>query len=179
MNLLDILIFIAILYFCYRGVRNGLVWELLGIASIIVAVFLTFHYMDAAAGYIRPYINGDPNYLPFIAGAIIFLGTLLVLQIIALFMKRFLEIIRFNTVNRILGLFFGLLKGGIIVSALLLLLAGFNQPSIQARENSVSYSYVIYLAPWAYDFVANQNFSRTIQVTLSKYNPIKNFPITE
>jgi membrane protein required for colicin V production len=79
MNLLDILIFIVILYFCYRGVRNGLVGELLGIAGIIAAVFLTFHYMDAVAGFIHQYVHGDPNYLPFIAGAIIFLGTLLVL----------------------------------------------------------------------------------------------------
>ncbi|MBN2732966.1 MAG: CvpA family protein [Balneolaceae bacterium] len=179
MNLLDFLIFIPILYFCYRGVRNGLIGEVLGIAGIILAVFLTFHYMDEVADYIRPLIEGNPSYLPFVAGAIIFFGTVIVIQLIAYILRRFLEVVRLNIVNRILGFFFGLLKGGIIVSAILLLLAGFNQPSQESREKSVSYSYVIYLAPWAYNAVATENFSRTIQNTLNKYNPIENFPITE
>lgn len=179
MNLLDFIIFIPILYFCYRGVRNGLVGELLGIAGIILGVYLTFHYMDEGADIIRPLIEGDPNYLPFVAAAIIFFGTLIILQVLALLLRRFLELIKLNAINRILGFFFGLFKGGIIVSAILLLLAGFNQPSQQAREDSVSYSYVIYMAPWAYNAVATENFSRTIQNTLNKYNPIENFPITE
>lgn len=179
MNLLDFLIFIPILYFCYRGVRNGLIGEVLGIAGIILAVFLTFHYMNEVADYIRPLIEGNPSYLPFVAGAIIFFGTVIVIQLIAYILRRFLEVVRLNIVNRILGFFFGLLKGGIIVSAILLLLAGFNQPSQESREKSVSYSYVIYLAPWAYNAVATENFSRTIQNTLNKYNPIENFPITE
>lgn len=179
MNLLDFLIFIPILYFCYRGVRNGLVGEVFGIAGIILGVYLTFHYMDEVAGHIRPLFEGDPNYLPFIAGALIFFGTMIVVQVIAVLMRRFLEMVRLNIINRILGFFFGLLKGGIIVSAILLLLAGFNFPSQQSREDSVSYSYVIYLAPWAYNAVATQNFSRTIQETLNNYTPIENFPITE
>lgn len=179
MNLLDFLIFIPILYFCYRGIQNGLVGELLGIAGIILGVYLTFHYMDEGADVIRPLIEGDPSYLPFVAAAIIFFGTLLILQILALLLHRFLELIKLNAINRILGFFFGLFKGGIIVSALLLLMAGFNQPSQQAREKSASYSYVIYLAPWAYNAVATENFSRTIQNTLNNYNPIENFPITE
>ena len=179
MNLLDFLIFIPILLFCFRGARNGFVGEVLGIGGIIIGVFLTFHYMDEGAEIIRPLFEGDPNYLPFVAGAIIFFGTLIIIQIIAFAIRRFLQLIRLNIVNRILGFFFGMLKGGIIISAILLILAGFNQPSQQSREDSVSYSYVIYLAPWAYNAVATENFSRTIQQTLNKYTPIENFPITD
>jgi membrane protein required for colicin V production len=179
MNLLDFLIFIPVLYFCYRGMRNGLIGEVLGIAGIILAVFLTFHYMNEVAETIRPLFEGDPNYLPFVAGAIIFFGTLVIIQVIALLIGRFLKAVKLNIINRILGFLFGLLKGGIIVSAILLLLAGFNQPSQESRKESISYSYVIYLAPWAYNTVATENFSRTIQNTLNKYTPIENFPITE
>ena len=179
MNLLDFLIFIPILYFCYRGARNGLIGEFFAMAGIILAVFLTFHYMNEVAAQIRPLFEGDPNYLPFVAGAIIFFGTLIVIQFIAYLARRFLEMIKLNAINRILGFFFGMLKGGIIVSAILLILAGFNQPSQQSREDSVTYSYIIYLAPWAYNAVATENFSRTIQNTLNEYTPIENFPITE
>jgi membrane protein required for colicin V production len=177
MNILDLLILIPILYFCYRGVRNGFIGEVLGIAAIILAIFLTFHFMDGLAGLISTFIHGNPNYLPFVAGAIIFLGTLILLQILALWIMRFLKFIRLNTLNRTLGFFFGLFKGAIIVSAVLILLAGFNQPSQRARNHSVSYSYIIYLAPWAYNTISGKNFSATIHNTLQKYTPIKNFPI--
>ncbi len=179
MNLLDFSIFIPILYFCYRGARNGLIGEVFGIAGIILAVFLTFHYMNEGADLIRPLFEGDPNYLPFAAGALIFFGTLIAIQLVVFLISRFLEVVKLNIVNSVLGFFFGLLKGGIIVSAILLLLAGFNQPSQQSRDDSLSYSYVIYMAPWAYNAVATENFSRTIQNTLNKYNPIENFPITD
>jgi membrane protein required for colicin V production len=177
MNLLDFCILIPILYFCYRGIRIGFIGEILGIGGIILAVFLTFRYMDNAAGIISSFTGSEPNYLPFVAGAIIFIGTLIVLQIIAFLLKRFLQLIRLNTINRILGLFFGLLKGGIIVSAILILLAGFNQPSKQVRDQSLSYSYIIYLAPWAYNLFPNNDFSHMVEHDFKKYSPIKNFPV--
>lgn len=179
MNLLDFLILIPILYFCYRGVRNGLLGEILSIAGIILAVFLTFYYMDEAAEYISFLFDKDASYIPFVAGAGIFIGTLIVVQLVDYFCRSFLEKIHLHAVNRVLGFFFGLLKGGIIVSVILLILAGFNIPSTQSRQDSVSYSYVIYLAPWAYNAVATENFSRTIEETLNTYSPVKNFPFTK
>lgn len=177
MNLLDFLIFIPILFFCYRGIKNGLIGEVLGIVGIILAVFFTFQYMDEVAEWIRPLFEADADYVIFVAGAIIFFFTLIVVQIIEFLIVKVLAAIKLHTVNRILGAFFGLIKGGIIISAILLLLAGFNIPSQQAREDSASYSYVIYLAPWAYNTIATENFTRTIQNTFNKYEPVINFPI--
>lgn len=179
MNLLDILILIPILYFCYRGVRNGIVGEILGLIGIFLAVFLTFRYMDQLAGLFASFLQGNPEYLPFAAAAVIFIGTLIVIQIIASLLRGLFKIARLNALNKILGLFFGLFKGGIIISVLLILLAGFHQPPKQMRKNSVSYSYVIYLAPWAYNTISGTKFSDTIEQTFQKYNPIKNFPIKQ
>jgi membrane protein required for colicin V production len=179
MNVLDLCILIPILYFCYRGVRNGLIGEVLGIIGIILAVFLTFRFMNPLADFIASFIHKNPDYLPFVAGAIIFICTLIVLQIVALLLKSILKFVRLNAINSILGFFFGLFKGGIIISVLLILLAGFHQPPKQMRENSVSYSYIIYLAPWAYNTISGTTFSRTIEHAFKKYTPIKNFPIKQ
>ncbi len=177
MNLLDFLIFIPILYFCYRGIKNGLIGEILGIIGLILAVYLTFQYMDVVADWIQPLFDEDATYVVFVAGTIIFFCTLIVVQIIDFLSAKFLVTIRLHTINRILGAFFGLIKGGVIISAILLLLAGFNIPSENAREESATYSYVIYLAPWVYNAVATENFTRTIQNTFNKYEPVINFPI--
>ena len=181
MNLLDLLILLPLLYFGYKGFVNGLIHEVLSIVGIILAVFLTFEYMDAMNSLIGPMFDGNDSYIPFISGAILFVGTIGAVQLIAHLSKKLLEAIKLNFINRLAGTAFGVLKSGIIVSALLLLLAGFNLPSEQARQESMTYSTIVYLAPLAYDGVATvypgaENFSDTIRNTLEEYNPINNFP---
>ncbi len=181
MNLLDFIILIPICYFCYRGFVNGLIKEVLSIVGIILAVFLAFQYMEPVGSLISPLFPEKAGYIPFLSGALIFIGTVALVQLGAFLMKKFLETIKLNFVNRLGGLAFGFLKSGILISAILLILAGFNLPSREAREQSLTYSYIIYLAPWTYDAVASvypgaEYFTETIQNTLEEYNPVDNFP---
>ncbi|MFH5832087.1 CvpA family protein [Halalkalibaculum sp. DA3122] len=181
MNLLDLIILLPLLYFAYRGFVNGLIKEVLSIAGIVLAVFLTFEYMDTLNKLIGPFFGGDESYIPFISGAILFIGTIVVVQVIAHLSRKMLEAVNLNFINRISGMAFGVLKSGIVISAILLILAGFNQPSEEVRNESVTYSNIVYLAPLAYDLVASawpgaENFSDTIHKTLDEYNPIQNFP---
>lgn len=181
MNLLDFLILIPICFFCYRGFVNGIIQEVLSIVGIVLAVFLTFQYMDAVGSLIRPLFSENAGYIPFVSGALIFIGTIATVQLIAFLTKKFLETVKLNFVNRLAGLGFGFLKSGIVISALLLLLAGFNLPSKQARDESLAYPYIIYLAPYTYDTVAliypgAEYFTETVEKTLDQYNPIENFP---
>lgn len=181
MTLLDFIIAIPILYFSYRGFVNGIIKEVLSIIGIILAVFLTFEYMDETSAVVRPFFNDEATVIPFIAGTILFVGTVVAVELIAYLTKKFLEAVKLNFINRLSGGAFGFLKSGILVSAVLLILAGFNLPSDEAREESALYSTIIYLAPLAYDAVATiypgaENFSETIRETLDQYNPITNFP---
>lgn len=184
MNLLDFLIILPILYFCYRGFVNGLIKEVLSIVGIILAVFLTFNYMDELGAAIRPMFEESESYIPFISGAVIFIGTVALVNLVAFLSKKFLETIKLNFINRLAGVGFGFLKSGIIISALLLILAGFDLPSQEARSESATYPYIIYLAPWTYNAVAviypgAEDFTETVQKTLDQYNPIENFPFAE
>lgn len=184
MNLLDFLILIPICYFCYRGFVNGIVTEVLNIIGIILAVFLTFQYMDTLAYFMRPLFNENAGYIPFVSATLIFIGTVSAVQLVDFLAKKILAIIKLNFINRLSGLTFGFLKSGIVVSAILLILAGFNLPSQQSRSNSVTYSYIIYLAPWAYDAVAfvypgAEYFTETVNKTLDQYDPVENFPLSD
>ena len=184
MNLLDFLILLPIAYFSYRGFVNGIIKEVLSIVGIILAVFFTFQYMEPVGAVISPLFEAKASFVPFLSGLIIFISTLAAVHFVAYLSKKFLETIKLNFVNRISGAAFGFLKSGIVVSAILLILAGFNQPSDEAREESATYSYIIYLAPWAYDSVATvypgaEDFTATVRKALEQYNPIENFPIQE
>jgi membrane protein required for colicin V production len=184
MNLIDFLILLPITFFAYRGFVNGIIKEVFSIIGIILGVFLTFQYMDSVSAAIKPLFEEGASFVPFISAIIIFVGTLSIVHLAAFLGKKFLETIKLNFVNRVAGGAFGFLKSGIVISAILLILAGFNLPSEEARKNSATYSYIIYLAPWAYDSVAAvypgaDDFTTTIQQTLEQYNPIENFPFLE
>jgi membrane protein required for colicin V production len=184
MNLIDFLILIPIVYFAYRGFANGLIKEVLSIVGIILGVFLTFQYMEPVGAAINPLFEEGASFVPFISAIVIFVGTLSLVHFAAFLSKKFLETIKLNFVNRIAGAAFGFLKSGIVISAILLILAGFSFPSEETRQNSATYSYIIYLAPWAYDTVAAvypgaEDFTTTIQETFEQYNPIENFPFLE
>ncbi len=181
MPILDLIIAIPILYFAYKGAMNGLVKEVLNIVGIILAIFLTFNYLDAFTGLIEPIFEEGASYVPFLSGAILFIGTLGVVALIAYATKEFLKAVKLGAVNRALGAAFGALKSGMVVSAFLLLLAGFNVPKEEARNESYLYPAVIYLAPYAYNAVAviypgAENYTETLKANIGDYNPLENIP---
>lgn len=181
MLILDLIIAIPILYFGYKGAVNGLVKEVLNIVAIVLAIFLTFNYLDVFTGLLAPLFEEGSSILPFVSGALLFIGTLGIVALIAYGTKEFLKVIKLSTVNRILGGLFGALKSAMIVSAILLLLAGFNFPDEKARNDSYLYPLVIFVAPATYNTVAviypgAENFTETLHENLGSYNPIDNLP---
>jgi len=182
MEILDLIIAVPLLYFAYKGAVNGLIKEVLNIVGITLAIFLTFKYMDALSVLIEPFFEDEAAaYIPFLSAALLFIGTLCVVGLIAYLTKELLKAVKLSAVNRTLGALFGILKSGMIVSTILLLLAGFNIPKEEVRDNSILYPYIIYLGPWTYEAVAfiypgAEGYTETIQENLSKYNPVNNLP---
>lgn len=182
MAIIDLIIAVPILYFAYKGAMNGLVKEILNIVGLALGIFLTFKYMDALSVILEPFFDDKTAaYIPFLSAAILFLGTLGIIALIGYLTKELLKAVKLSAINRILGATFGIIKSGMIVSTILLLLAGFNIPKEESRDQSLLYPYVIHIGPWAYDTVAiiypgAEDFSENLKENLSKYNPVENVP---
>lgn len=182
MNFLDWIIVLPLLYFAFTGFKNGLVKEVFSIAGIVVGVFLAFNYMEPFGMILQPLIGKELVSMPLVAGSLIFLMILLITHLTAFLIKKFLEKIYFNIPNRVLGMAFGALKSGLIISTILIIMAGFDLPSKEVRDRSVTYPVVLSLAPVAYDLIATvypgaDNFTDTIQKSLDEYNPLKQSPV--
>ncbi|HKL14953.1 MAG TPA: CvpA family protein [Balneolaceae bacterium] len=183
MNILDALILLPIGYFAYKGFMAGLIQEVLSIAGIILGVFVTFAYMKPFSEIIEPYFN-SPDTAAIVAGLILFIGTIAIVQTVGYLIRKFLEAIKLNFINRIAGLCFGALKSAIVVSGFLWLFAGLNLPSDETRDGSISYPYVIQLAPITFNMVSTvvpniDGFIETIKETIEEDNPIRNNPFFE
>ncbi|MGF1669381.1 MAG: CvpA family protein [Balneolaceae bacterium] len=184
MNYLDILLLIPIGYFAYKGFMTGLIRELFGIIGVILAVFLTFELMDAMISILRYLWFKPGNYLPVLAGLIIFFGTIGFTHFLANLLHQMVEIVSLNFINQISGSVFGALKTGIVLSALLLLLSGFNFPDEEIRNESTVYYHIIFIAPAVYDIVATvypgaEDFLTIIEKNIDQTSPLKNLPIFE
>lgn len=181
MSILDIIIGLPILYFGYKGAVNGFVKEVLNIVAIILAVFLTINYMDAFGDVIAPLFENNPSYIPFASGVILFLGTLIFVALVAYLAKKFIEAVKLGAINRAFGALFGALKISMLISAILILLAGFNFPAEKVKQESILYSYVFSIGPWVHNSVAlfypgAESYTETIKAIIEKYNPIEKLP---
>ncbi|MFU8811450.1 MAG: CvpA family protein [Balneolaceae bacterium] len=181
MNLLDVAILFPIGYFAYRGFANGLIHEVLGIVGIVLAVYLTFEYMKPVSALFGAVFE-NPDHATMAAGLILFIGVIAIVQGVAHAMKKGLQIIKLNSINRIAGLCFGGLKAAVVVSALLLLLTGLNLPGKETRDRSVTYPIVLQAAPAAFNVLAiavpgSESFVETVAEAIDENNPLRTLPL--
>lgn len=183
MNILDFLILLPIGYFAYKGFLAGFIQEVLSIVGIILGIFITFLYMKPVSAAFETFFN-SPDTAAIVAGLTLFVGTIAIVQTVGYLIRKFLEVIKLNIINRLAGLCFGALKSAIVVSGFLWLFAGLDMPADETRSNSLCYPYVIPLAPATFNMVSSvfpniEGFIETIEETIQEDNPIRNNPFFE
>lgn len=181
MYLLDIIILTPLLLFAIRGFMSGFIKQFFGIVGIILAVYVTFSYMGAVSHLFTPWIEQRDTAV-LTAAILLFIFTLILINLLSGWMDSLLSFIRLNFINRFAGFLFGLMYASVIISVLLLILAGFDIPSEEMRSQSYSYPLVIQTAPIVYDTVASfwpeaRTFIETIEQSIMDNNTLRNLPL--
>ncbi|QDT39140.1 CvpA family protein [Stratiformator vulcanicus] len=102
------LVILGLLAFCtIRGMRRGFVWQLAGIAGLVLA----FLFAETLSPVIAPIIGVEPPLNRWIAMFIIYIGASFVSFAIARSMHSALEKAKFVEFDRHLGGIFGFVKG--------------------------------------------------------------------
>lgn len=184
MNYLDLLLLLPIGFFAYEGFKNGIVREVFGIIGVVLAVFLTFLLMEDMTSILRYFWFTPADYLPILAGLILFFGAIIFTRFLANLIHKMLEVVSLNFINKILGSAFGALKTAIVFSAVLLLLAGFNLPNEETRNESKVYNHIIFIAPAVYNTIVSvypgtEDFITVIEKNINQNNPLKSLPVFE
>ncbi|NCP84625.1 MAG: CvpA family protein [Bacteroidetes bacterium] len=177
METLDIIILLPLAYFGFKGYQSGLIKEVLGILGLILAVFLTINYLDQFSSYAKNLLNLQDDFNPFIFGIMLFVTVMVVVNLITYIASKLIDVTKLTFVDKLLGLAFGLLKAGLLISALLILISGFGYPSDETKKASISYDYLIKVAPTTYNAIAlvypgAEDFSKTIKKTINENNPL-------
>jgi membrane protein required for colicin V production len=120
-NWVDLLIIGIIALSVITGLFRGFVKELIAIGVWILAIWFAIHYSSLVTPYIRPYVS-DTRISNVIAFVIVVLGTLILGGLANAIVGMLLKSTGLSSVDRILGMGFGFIRGVFIVSLIMLVL---------------------------------------------------------
>ena len=155
MNSLDIIILIIILIPALLSFRKGLIKSLVSLIAVILGIYLATKFHSGFEVVLKKFIS-DEKWL----GIISFSSIVVLIYGIGIFIARKISKLNFitRTVDKAGGLAFGLFKGLLIASILLLISNVTGLVSEKDKKSSMTYGYVSYFAPGVYDFFKNNVF---------------------
>ncbi len=118
MSYFDIIVGILLILAGLKGLKNGLIKELAGLTALILGIILAVQFSGAMAGFLSGLFHS--THMPVIAFLVTFVLVVVVVHLIAQLLHTLINAVALGVFNRILGLVFGILKAGFIISILLL-----------------------------------------------------------
>jgi len=141
MNPFDIVIVTIIGYCLIRGIFRGIIKELSSIIGVLGGFYAAYTYYMDVAKLLSRWISYTP-FLNILSFMIIFCGIFLIISILGVLVKYMLRIAFLGLVDRICGAGFGIVKGGLIVSVLLIMLTAFLPKGSPVIKDSLLSPYV-------------------------------------
>lgn len=113
-NPLDIVLIVIIAAAAIRCAFKGFIAEFMSFAAIILGVVAAVFFSKAGAILIDTYV-GFSNWNQIVAFLVIFILVYLLMKLLEGILYRILDKIHLERLDRVLGLFLGLVEGGLAV----------------------------------------------------------------
>ncbi len=136
MNTFDIVIIIIFGFCMIRGFFRGLIKELSSIIGVLGGFYAAYTYYMQVAIPLSGWIQND-SYRNILSFLIIFCAVFLIISILGVIIKYILNIAFLGWADRICGTGFGLIKGVLIVSVLLIAFTTFLPKGAPVIKNSL------------------------------------------
>lgn len=153
MGWIDLAVLILLAVAVFIGFRKGLVQEIVGIAALVAAFVAAVLFNRPAANLLRGVVPAIPEQIaPTVGFIIVFLAVFLAITIAGWLMSKLIKATPLDLADKLGGMAVGLLKGALIISVLLLLLAMVPLPKdVSARmDRSAVIRSMRKVAPWVY-----------------------------
>ncbi len=162
MGWLDIVLLIPLIWFTYKGFKNGLIIELASLAALIAGIFIALHFSFYVNDYLRENFDIAENYLYIISFVITFIIVALLIFLVGKIIHKFISIIALGFLNRLAGGIFGLLKAALVLSVILYFMNGFDIGSSiikpEVKEKSYLYEPIESIVPLIIPKLKLENF---------------------
>ncbi len=121
LNLLDLGILVLLILISLRGYYRGLFQELAVLAGVVGGVLAAAHVHLVLASILSPWIT-NPDYARWVAFALVLVAVYWSIRLVAYFLQRILYHLYLDVFDRLLGGFFALIKGALLIGFSLMLI---------------------------------------------------------
>ncbi|MCL1822015.1 MAG: CvpA family protein [Prolixibacteraceae bacterium] len=127
MNYIDLIILILILLSGGNGLRKGFIGEVSGLAALVLGIWAAIHFSGFVGGFIAANFDWDSQQTSIVTFIITFVGVVVLVVLIGKVVEKMINVVSLGFLNRLAGLFFGALKGALVLSIFLLIFNFFNK----------------------------------------------------
>ena len=153
MNYLDIIIAIILFLFGFKGYRKGLIIEVVTLLAFAVGIYGAMHFSEFTGKHLQDFVEINPKYLDTIAFVLTFILLVVIVNLIGRAVTNLIKAMNLSFFNKLGGFVFGVAKGVLLCSLLLLVLNNFQLIGMlkpEMREKSKLYPYIEETVPYVY-----------------------------
>ncbi len=153
MNYLDIIIAIILLLFGVKGFSKGLIIEVVTLLAFAVGIYGAMHFSDFTAEHLKEFMEINPKYLNTTAFVLTFILLVILVNIIGRMVTKLIQAMNLGFFNKLGGAVFGMAKGVLLCSIMVMVLNNFQLLGIvkpEVREQSKLYPYIEETVPYVY-----------------------------
>lgn len=121
MNFIDILILLPLSYGAWRGFKKGFIVEIFMLLALLVGVYAGVHLSDKMTIILRDGLGISWKYLPTASFILVFLLVGAMVFFLGKVIEKVVDLTGLKLLNKLGGLFFGLIKFLYIISIFLLI----------------------------------------------------------
>ena len=155
MNALDVVLIIIVTVSVIYSLFRGLVREVFSLLSIILGFMAAIRLYQIPAGILLTWIDNSmiAHILSFV---LTFITVSILISLIGRLVRKFVRFAQFESVDRLLGAVFGLLKGVFVVTVLILVLILFLPPAHPVLTQSQLSPYCITLGELSLSMIPDE-----------------------
>jgi membrane protein required for colicin V production len=115
MNFIDIILIVPLLWFGFKGWKNGAVMEFIQLAAIVLGVFVASKFSH----FLGNYFSFESEYIGILYFSITFIAVVAMLFFAGYIITKFIKMIMLGWANRLLGIVFASAKTVLLMSVLI------------------------------------------------------------
>lgn len=126
MTALDIVILACFLPAIWTGLKKGLIHQLVGVAIVVLSIWLGLHFSEPVAGKLSEIMNTSELGLKLASFAVIFLATAASLKVLGVLIEKLVKLALLGWLNKLLGVVLAVLKYALIICLVIMLFDSIN-----------------------------------------------------
>ncbi|MFA5713784.1 MAG: CvpA family protein [Bacteroidales bacterium] len=158
-NAIDLIILVFLLPGFIGGLIKGFTKQAAALLALVIGVWVAIYFSEALASLFKLWFKSEGVLIEIVAFGVLFIATLFGINLAGKIIARLLQIALLGWLDKILGLLFGVVKYGLILSIIIFLLTSLDNiyPFIPQEivKSSLFYPIIKDFAPSLFSYFKN------------------------